>query len=64
MSCRITNYIFLSLIDSGRVDRMKDAKHEAEAIIASYRAEMEASYQNKLKSVLQSLSFLLIKKLL
>eukprot|EP01041_Mallomonas_annulata_P000126 gene126-201_t len=31
-----------------RVERMKEAKTEAEQIIASYRAEMEAKYQASL----------------
>lgn len=30
-----------------RVDRMKEAKSEAEQIIAAYRAEMEANYQSQ-----------------
>lgn len=34
-----------------RVDRMKEAKSEAEQIVAAYRAEMEAAYQAKLNMV-------------
>lgn len=37
---------------SARVDKMKEAKTEAEQIIAAYRAEMEANYQAKLAKVL------------
>ena len=35
-----------------RVDRMKEAKTEAEQIIAAYRAEMEAAYKSKADSVI------------
>jgi hypothetical protein len=35
-----------------RVDRMKEAKIEAEQIIAAYRAEMEAVYQRSLAVVI------------
>jgi len=35
-----------------RVDRMKEAKSEAEHIIAAYRAEMETTYQRSLAEVL------------
>lgn len=35
-----------------RVERMKEAKIEAEAAIAQYRAEMEAEYQANLNKVL------------
>ncbi len=34
-----------------RVDRMKEAKTEAEQIIAAYRSEMEKAYQSKLSEV-------------
>eukprot|EP01038_Epipyxis_sp_PR26KG_P010387 gene10387-13953_t len=34
-----------------RVDRMKDAKTEAEVIVAAYKKEMEADYQAKLSKV-------------
>jgi vacuolar-type H+-ATPase subunit H len=40
------------ICDIARVDRMKEAKTEAEQIIAAYRAEMEAAYQAKLSSVI------------
>lgn len=40
-----------------RVDRMKEAKTEAEQIIAAYRAEMEANYQAKLAKVLSPISY-------
>ena len=43
-----------ALVDSARrerVDRMKQAKSEAEAQIAAYRAEMESAYQLKAKAV-------------
>lgn len=36
---------------SARVDRMKEAKSEAEQIIAAYKAEMEANYQRNLATV-------------
>ena len=34
-----------------RVDRIKEAKSEAEALIAAYRAEMEANFQKKINLV-------------
>ena len=34
-----------------RVERMKEAKSEAEAQIAAYRAEMEAAFQAKSRAV-------------
>ena len=34
-----------------RIDRMKDAKLEAEKAIAAYKSEMEAVYQDALKKV-------------
>jgi hypothetical protein len=37
-----------------RVDRMKEAKSEAEAAIASYRAEMEAEYQKNVSKISSS----------
>lgn len=40
------------MIASARVDKMKEAKTEAEQIIAAYRAEMEANYQAKLAKVI------------
>ena len=40
-----------SCVPQARVDRMKEAKTEAEQIISAYRAEMEASYKSKLASV-------------
>ena len=43
-----------ALVDAARrerVDRMKQAKSEAEAQIAAYRSEMESAYQSKAKSV-------------
>jgi len=36
---------------TARVDRMKEAKTEAEQIISAYRAEMEAGYRSKLATV-------------
>jgi hypothetical protein len=36
-----------------RVDRMREAKTEAESIIAAYRAEMEANYQKNLAQVIR-----------
>jgi hypothetical protein len=36
---------------TARVDRMKEAKTEAEQIISAYRAEMEAAYRSKLATV-------------
>ena len=36
---------------AARVERMKEAKVEAEQIIAAYRAEMEAVYQKSLAAV-------------
>ena len=42
-----------------RVDRMKEAKTEAEQIIAAYRAEMEAAYKSKADSV-RILSFYVV----
>ena len=44
-------YVFVVV---ARVDRMKEAKTEAEQIIAAYRAEMEAAYQSKAASVITS----------
>lgn len=38
-----------------RVDRLKEAKSEAESIIAAYRAELEAKYQTALSKVCQLL---------
>jgi hypothetical protein len=38
-------------VNVARVDRMKEAKTEAEQIIAAYRAEMEAAYKSKAASV-------------
>lgn len=43
-----------------RVDRMKEAKSEAEQIISAYRAEMEAMYQESLATV----SFMRIMQML
>lgn len=43
-------YIWLCL-SLARVDRMKEAKSEAEQIISAYRAEMEAKYQTSLAAV-------------
>ncbi len=34
-----------------RIDRMKEAKVEAEQAVASYRAEMESVYQDSLRKV-------------
>jgi hypothetical protein len=34
-----------------RVDRMKEAKVEAEQIIQAYKAEMESTYQKSLSAV-------------
>ena len=45
------NYLHFPLHDAARVDRMKEAKSEAESIIAAYRAEMEAGYQKKFNMV-------------
>ena len=41
---------------------MKEAKSEAENIIAAYKAEMEASYQAKLSKVHSKKSYVIIKK--
>ena len=38
-------------VNLARVDRMKDAKVEADKAIAAYKAEMEAVYQDALKKV-------------
>lgn len=46
-----TNLIFLDGLSTARVDRMKEAKSEAEQIISAYRAEMEAMYQKSLATV-------------
>lgn len=43
----------MSLSCIARGDRLKEAKTEAEAIIAEYRAELEANYQAALAKVLQ-----------
>lgn len=40
-----------SSICIGRVERMKEAKSEAEQVIAAYRAEMEAEYQKEVSKV-------------
>jgi F0F1-type ATP synthase membrane subunit b/b' len=40
-----TDLRFCILLFIARTDRMKDAKAEAEQIIAAYKAEMEASYK-------------------
>lgn len=37
-----------------RVERMKEAKTEAEAAIAAYRAEMEAEYQKNVSKLSNS----------
>ena len=39
------------ITNAERVDRIKEAKSEAEALIAAYRAEMEANYQKKMNVV-------------
>lgn len=46
-----TYSLCVSLVSSARVDRMKEAKSEAEQIISAYRAEMEAQYQKSLATV-------------
>jgi F0F1-type ATP synthase membrane subunit b/b' len=44
-------FICFSICLAARVDRMKEAKVEADQIIAAYRAEMEAVYQRSLLQV-------------
>ena len=48
--CWVTN-VHTMLDNVARVERMKEAKIEAEQIIAAYRAEMEAVYQKSLAAV-------------
>jgi vacuolar-type H+-ATPase subunit H len=43
--------LFVIYYCTARVDRMKEAKVEADQIIAAYRAEMEAVYQKSLATV-------------
>lgn len=47
----ITNLWIANAANAERVDRIKEAKSEAEALIAAYRAEMEANYQKKMNMV-------------
>jgi vacuolar-type H+-ATPase subunit H len=47
----ITNFSIANAANAERVDRIKEAKSEAEALIAAYRAEMEANYQKKMNMV-------------
>ena len=44
-------YRLYSSFNLERVDRIKEAKTEAEALIAAYRAEMEANFQKKINLV-------------
>ncbi len=44
-----------------RVDRMRDAKTEAEQLIAAYRSEMEKTYQSKLSAVICDFFFVYIR---
>jgi vacuolar-type H+-ATPase subunit H len=44
-------YLCFLHLSPARVDRMKEAKSEAEQIISAYRAEMEATYQKSLAAV-------------
>ena len=52
-------YELYSSFNVERVDRIKEAKSEAEALIAAYRAEMEANFQKKMNLVLQFILHLL-----
>jgi hypothetical protein len=47
----MTNFLIANAAIAERVDRIKEAKSEAEALIAAYRAEMEANYQKKMNMV-------------
>lgn len=47
----VTWHSFSLHLVAARVDRMKEAKIEADQIIAAYRAEMEAVYQKSLATV-------------
>ena len=52
--CLSLMLLCLSVGSVARVDRMKEAKIEADQIIAAYRAEMEAVYQRSLSQVTSS----------
>jgi Vacuolar (H+)-ATPase G subunit len=51
----ITDSLIANAANAERVDRIKEAKSEAEALIAAYRAEMEANYQKKMNMVITTI---------